>query len=64
VTASSRLSWSADDGHRGELPDYTSLLVVVSSPMIAVSVILADGNKHPETVVTELITAVQPLLGN
>jgi CubicO group peptidase (beta-lactamase class C family) len=51
-------------GHRGDLPDYTSLLVVVPSRKVAVSVILADGNKRPETVVTELITAIQPLLGS
>jgi hypothetical protein len=51
-------------GHRGEMPDYTSLLVVVPSRKVAISVILADGNKRPETVVTDLVTALQPLLGS
>ncbi|GAA0937693.1 serine hydrolase domain-containing protein [Kribbella koreensis] len=51
-------------GHRGVLPDYTSLLVTVPSRKVSVAVILADGNKQPEGVVTELITALQPLLGS
>jgi len=50
-------------GHRGELPDYTSLLVAIPDHKVSVAVILADGNKHPETVVTELVAALQPLLG-
>ncbi|NEA36774.1 serine hydrolase domain-containing protein [Streptomyces sp. SID13031] len=50
-------------GHRGDMPDYTSLLVVIPDHKLSVAVILADGQKRPETVVTELITALQPLLG-
>ncbi|MFI5708220.1 serine hydrolase domain-containing protein [Kribbella sp. NPDC051620] len=51
-------------GHRGEMPDYSSLLVTVPSRKVSVAVLLADGNKRPEGVVTELITALQPLLGS
>jgi CubicO group peptidase (beta-lactamase class C family) len=50
-------------GHRGDLPDYTSLLVTIPDHRVSVTVILADGNKRPESVVTELITALEPLLG-
>lgn len=50
-------------GHRGSLPDYSSLLVTTPEHEVSVAVILADGNKRTETVVTELVAALQPLLG-
>jgi CubicO group peptidase (beta-lactamase class C family) len=50
-------------GHRGSLPDYSSLLVTIPEHKVSVAVILADGNKRTETVVTELVAALQPLLG-
>ena len=50
-------------GHRGELPDYSSIMVAVPEKNIAVAVLLADGNKNSDPVVSELLAAVQPLLG-
>ena len=51
-------------GHRGDMPDYTSLLVAIPEYKLSVAVVLADGNKHVETVAAELVTAIQPLLGS
>lgn len=51
-------------GHRGQMPDYTTLLVTIPGHKLSVAVILADGNKRPDTVVSELVTAIQPLLGS
>jgi hypothetical protein len=49
-------------GHRGEMPDYTSLFIVIPEHKVAVSIILADGNKHVDTVMTDFVAALQPLL--
>lgn len=49
-------------GHGGELPDHSSLLVVIPAKKLSVAVLLAEGNKHVETTMTQLITALQPLL--
>lgn len=49
-------------GHRGEMPDYTSLLVVIPDKKVSVALLLADGNKQVDTVMTDLTSAVQPLL--
>jgi CubicO group peptidase (beta-lactamase class C family) len=49
-------------GHRGQMPDYTSLFVFIPEYSVSVSVILADGNKNVDTVMTELVSAVQPLI--
>jgi D-alanyl-D-alanine carboxypeptidase len=49
-------------GHRGDMPDYTSLLVAIPEHHFAVSVLLADGNKNVDSVASDLITAIQPLL--
>jgi CubicO group peptidase (beta-lactamase class C family) len=51
-------------GHRGDMPDYTSLLVAIPEHHLAVSVLLADGNKNVDQVASDLITAIQPLLGH
>jgi CubicO group peptidase (beta-lactamase class C family) len=50
-------------GHRGSLPDYSSLLVTIPEHKVSVAVILADGNKQSGVVVTELVAALEPLLG-
>jgi D-alanyl-D-alanine carboxypeptidase len=50
-------------GHRGVMPDYTSLLVVVPEKRVSVALLLADGNKQIDTAMTELTAALQPLLG-
>ncbi|WP_410787696.1 serine hydrolase domain-containing protein [Kribbella sp. C-35] len=49
-------------GHRGDMPDHSSLLIVIPAKKLAVSLLLADGNKHVDTTMTELLTALQPLL--
>ncbi|MGW1346462.1 hypothetical protein ACWCOV_35775 [Kribbella sp. NPDC002412] len=49
-------------GHRGAMPDYTSLLVVIPDKKVSIALLLADGNKQVDTVMTDLTTALQPLL--
>jgi D-alanyl-D-alanine carboxypeptidase len=49
-------------GHRGVMPDYTSLLVVIPAKKVSVALLLADGNKQVDTAMTELTAALQPLL--
>ncbi|MEV6284744.1 serine hydrolase [Kribbella sp. NPDC051770] len=49
-------------GHRGASPDVSSILVVVPDQRLALAVLLADGNKVPDTVAASLITAIEPLL--
>ncbi len=47
-------------GHRGEMPDHTSLFIVIPEHKVAVSIILADGNKRVDAVMTDFVTALQP----
>lgn len=49
-------------GHGGELPDHSSLLLVIPAKKLSVALLLADGNKHVDTTMTQLLTALQPLL--
>jgi D-alanyl-D-alanine carboxypeptidase len=49
-------------GHRGQMPDHSSIMVVVPDHKVAFSVLLANGNKNPDTVASELAAAIQPLL--
>jgi CubicO group peptidase (beta-lactamase class C family) len=49
-------------GHRGELADHNSLMVVIPSKKVSISLILADGNKNVDNVMAELTKALQPLL--
>ncbi|TCC33340.1 serine hydrolase domain-containing protein [Kribbella sindirgiensis] len=49
-------------GHRGDLPDHSSLLLVIPAKKLAIAILLADGNKHVDTTMTGLLTAVGPLL--
>jgi D-alanyl-D-alanine carboxypeptidase len=48
--------------HRGEMPDYTSLLVVIPEKEVAVALLLADGNKQIDTAMSALTAALQLLL--
>jgi D-alanyl-D-alanine carboxypeptidase len=61
---SQRFGLGTGFGHLGAMPDYTSVLVAIPEHHLAVSILLADGNKNVEPVVTDLITAIQPLLGH
>ncbi len=47
-------------GHRGQMPDYTSLLVVGRN--LSVAILLADGNKQVDTTMTQFLAALKPLL--
>jgi len=49
-------------GHRGELPDYKSLLVVIPDHHVSVAVLVADGTKNADLITADVITAIQPLL--
>jgi D-alanyl-D-alanine carboxypeptidase len=49
-------------GHRGDLPDHSSLLIVIPAKKLAVSLLLADGNKRVDTAMTQLVNALQPIL--
>ena len=49
-------------GHRGDLPDHSSLLVVIPARKLSIALLFADGNKNAGTAMTELVRAVQPLL--
>jgi D-alanyl-D-alanine carboxypeptidase len=50
-------------GHRGDLADHASLMVVIPAKKVSVALILADGNKNTDSVMAELTKALQPLLG-
>ncbi|MEU8223151.1 serine hydrolase domain-containing protein [Kribbella sp. NPDC048915] len=50
-------------GHGGDLPDHTSLLVVIPQQRVSIAVILADGGRNIYRSMSELARAVQPLLG-
>ncbi|MFK4085824.1 serine hydrolase domain-containing protein [Kribbella sp. NPDC020789] len=50
-------------GHRGEMPDHDSLLLVFPERRLAVALILAEGNKQVDATMTRFLTALQPLLG-
>lgn len=49
-------------GHRGNAPGYTSLLAVIPSRRISVAVLLADGNKNVDAVMSKFLTALEPLV--
>jgi CubicO group peptidase (beta-lactamase class C family) len=49
-------------GHRGEMADHMSLLVVIPSKHLSVALILADGNKNVDTAMSQLIAAIRPLV--
>ncbi|MFG1623201.1 serine hydrolase domain-containing protein [Kribbella sp. NPDC049227] len=50
-------------GHFGDMPDHTSLLVVVPAKKVSVALLVADGGRHLDSAITGLTTALQPLLG-
>ncbi|TCC38039.1 serine hydrolase domain-containing protein [Kribbella speibonae] len=49
-------------GHGGDMPDHTSLLVVVPEKKISIAVILADGGRHIDRTMSDLTKALEPLL--
>ncbi|MFI6825827.1 serine hydrolase domain-containing protein [Kribbella sp. NPDC050241] len=49
-------------GHRGEMADHTSLLLVIPEKRLSVALLLADGNKQVDTAMAELLSALQPML--
>ena len=49
-------------GHRGDMPDHSSLLIVIPAKKLSIALLLADGNKHVDTTMSQLVTALQPLL--
>ncbi|RZU12005.1 D-alanyl-D-alanine carboxypeptidase [Kribbella rubisoli] len=49
-------------GHRGDMPDHTSLLIVIPAKRISIALILADGGRNVDRTMRELTRAVQPLL--
>ncbi|WP_427894509.1 serine hydrolase domain-containing protein [Kribbella sp. GL6] len=49
-------------GHRGDMPDHTSLLVVVPAKRVSIALILADGGRSIDRRMAELAKAVEPLL--
>jgi D-alanyl-D-alanine carboxypeptidase len=51
-------------GHGGNDPGYSSLMVAIPGHHVALSVLLANGNKDAWGIAEELVTALQPLLGN
>ena len=50
-------------GHTGDMPDHTSMLLVIGSKRLSIAMILAEGNKNVRTTMSELTAALQPLLG-
>ncbi len=50
-------------GHTGDMPDYTSMLLVIPAKRLSIAMLIADGNKNVRTMTAELTTALQPLLG-
>jgi CubicO group peptidase (beta-lactamase class C family) len=51
-------------GHRGDLPGYTSLMVAIPDHHVALSILVANGNKNVELIGQDLITAIEPLLSS
>lgn len=49
-------------GHRGDMPDSTSLLVVIPEKKLSIALLLADGDRHIDTGMGELTKALEPLL--
>ncbi|MET9272712.1 serine hydrolase domain-containing protein [Kribbella sp. NPDC003557] len=49
-------------GHGGDMPDHSSLLVVIPEKKVSIAVILADGGRNAGRLVGDLTEALQPLL--
>jgi D-alanyl-D-alanine carboxypeptidase len=49
-------------GHAGDMPDHTSLLVVIPEKKVSIAVILADGGRNIARPMSDLTQALQPLL--
>lgn len=50
-------------GHRGDMPDHTSLLVMIPAKHVSVALILADGGRSIDRRMVDLTKAIGPLLG-
>jgi D-alanyl-D-alanine carboxypeptidase len=50
-------------GHGGDIPGYTSLLVVIPSKRVSIAVVLADGGRRAGRPMSDLTEALAPLLG-
>ncbi len=49
-------------GHGGDMPDHTSLLVVIPSERVSIAVILADGGRSVDRPMSDLAKELEPLL--
>jgi D-alanyl-D-alanine carboxypeptidase len=49
-------------GHIGDMPDHSSVLVVIPEKKVAIALILADGGRNVGRLMGDLIEALQPLL--
>ncbi|HEY3561987.1 MAG TPA: serine hydrolase domain-containing protein [Kribbella sp.] len=49
-------------GHAGDMPDHTSLLVVIPAKRVSIALILADGGRNIDGPMSELTAALAPLL--
>ena len=49
-------------GHGGDMPDHSSLLVVIPAKKVSIAVISADGGRNVGRLMGELTKALQPLL--
>jgi D-alanyl-D-alanine carboxypeptidase len=49
-------------GHAGDMPDHTSLLVVIPAKRVSIALILADGGRYIQGPMSDLIAALGPLL--
>ena len=49
-------------GHRGDMPDHTSLLIVIPAKRLSIALLLANGGRSIDRRMTDLTNAVAPLL--
>ncbi|MEV0801107.1 serine hydrolase domain-containing protein [Kribbella sp. NPDC050281] len=50
-------------GHGGDMPDHSSMMVVIPAKKVSVALLVADGERHLDGAIVELTTALRPLLG-
>ncbi|MFF0271045.1 serine hydrolase domain-containing protein [Kribbella sp. NPDC004536] len=50
-------------GHRGDMPDHTSLLIVVPAKRVAIALLLTNGGRSIDPRMADLTNALAPLLG-
>jgi D-alanyl-D-alanine carboxypeptidase len=49
-------------GHRGDMPDHTSLLVVIPAKHVSIALLLANGGRTIDRRMSDLTKALEPLL--